>query len=124
MMANLEGISVDIDATDLEMPSDLKPGMELNDGYIHVVASNMGIPMINMEVKVYDRTVVNTETITTPAGTFDCFKISYTTEVKTIGKFVAKSIEWIAMDIGMVRSESYDKKNKLTGYTVLTDLKQ
>jgi hypothetical protein len=44
--------------------------------------------------------------------------------VKTIGKFVAKSIEWIAMDIGMVRSESYDKKNKLTGYTVLTDLKQ
>jgi hypothetical protein len=123
MMAGLEEVTVNIEATDLEMPSDLNQGTELKDGYIHVAASNMGIPVINMEVRIFDRTVEGKETITTPAGTFDCIKLSYQTEVRTIGKYVAKSIEWFAVDIGPVRMESYDKNNNLTGYTVLTELK-
>ena len=124
MMAGLEGITVSIDAKDLEMPTDLSTGMELPDGHIQVNASNMGIPILNMEVRIYDRKVEGRETITTPAGTFDCYKLSYSTEIKTIGRIVAKGVEWIALDIGSVRSETYDKNNKLESYTVLTELKQ
>jgi len=123
MMKGLEGIQVNIDATDLAMPTELEPGMELPDGHIHVLASNMGIPMINMEVTIYDRKVEGQEQVTRPAGTFDCYKISYMTEVKTFGKYVLRSVEWTAKDIGTVRSESYDKKDNLSGYTVLTELK-
>jgi hypothetical protein len=124
MMSGLESISIDIEADNLEMPSDLQPGMELKDGYIKVKATNMGIPILNMEVRIFDRKVEGRENISTPAGSFDCFKLTYTTEVKTMGKFISNTVEWVAMDVGMIRSESYDKNNKLTGYTVLTELKQ
>jgi len=36
-------------------------------------------------------------------------------------KVEVSGTEWYAKGTGLVRSESYDKKNKLTGYTVLTE---
>lgn len=36
----------------------------------------------------------------------------------------AKSTEWIAKKVGIVRSETYDKNGKLTGYMVLTSMKE
>jgi len=122
MMQGLEGVTVNIDATELEMPADMQPGMALKDGSIHVQATNMGIPMLNMEVRIYDRKVEGMEEITTPAGTFNCYKLTYNTEVKSFGKYEMKSIEWVAKDVGSVRSESYDKKDKLSSYSVLTEL--
>lgn len=59
---------------------------------------------------------------TTPAGTFDCFKISYDSEIKAGLKMTVKGVEWVAKNIGVVRSESYDKNGKLTGYTVMSAL--
>jgi hypothetical protein len=38
--------------------------------------------------------------------------------------FNSKGIEWIARDVGAVRSETYNKNGKLTGYTELIKLEK
>lgn len=59
------------------------------------------------------------------AGSFDCFRISYVTisETRLITTEI-NSTEWIAEKVGVVKSESYDRKGNLSGYSLLTGLKQ
>jgi len=122
-MESVEEMEVEVDATNLEIPSHLEPGMKLNDGIITIKASTGGMTLMTLQTRVFDRIVESRETITTEAGTFDCYKVTQMIEIKTLGKFVVKGIEWIAENIGTVRSESYNKKGKLSGYSVLTSLK-
>jgi hypothetical protein len=61
--------------------------------------------------------------MTTPAGTFSCYKMSSTIETKTMFTMVAKSTDWVAKKVGTVRSETYDKTGKLISYMVLTSMK-
>ncbi len=122
-MKSMEGLEVSVDTRELEFPSDLQAGQQLRDGFIKMVASNMGIPMLTILVKIYDRKVDGMEDVTTPAGTFKCYKISQTTEVKSIGKYTAKNIDWISKDVGTVKSETYDKNDKLIAHSVLTEIK-
>ena len=75
-----------------------------------------------MTIYVTDRAVEARESLTTSAGTFDCIKITQKETTKMIVKIQATSKEWYAENIGMVRSESYNKKGKLTGYSVLTKI--
>jgi hypothetical protein len=119
-MAGMQGMEVKMDASDLEMPSHLAAGQQLKDGYVHMTASNMGMTIMNLEIKILNRKVEAIENITTPAGTFSCVKLTYDTEVKLMGKTTAKGIEWFAKDVGSVRSETYDKSGKLLTYSVLT----
>jgi len=124
VLKGFEGMEVTMDATDLEYPNVLVPGQTLPDGSITVKIGNQGVSMMNMVVKIYDRKVEAIEDITTPAGTFSCYKMTQTVETKTMFKIVVTSTDWIAKKIGTVRSESYDKNGKLTSYTVMTGLKK
>jgi hypothetical protein len=124
MLKSFEGMEVTMDATDLDYPADLSPGQVLEDGQITVKVTNAGMNIMSMVVKIYDRKVDAIEDITTPAGTFSCYKISSTIETKTMFTMTVKSTDWIAKKVGSVRSESYDKNGKLMSYTVLTDLKK
>ena len=123
MMESFEGMEVTMDATDLHYPSDLSVGQTLKDGELTMKVSSQGVPVMTMVVKIYDRKVEAKEDVTTPAGSFSCYKMSYTIETKTFMTIVARGIDWIAPKVGPVKSESYDKKGKLTGYTLLTTLK-
>ena len=80
-----------------------------------------GTVIMNMFVNITNRKVEGKESVTTPAGTFDCFKITYDIETKFGVKIERNAIEWIAKNVGTVRSESY-KGDKLEGYTELTKL--
>ncbi|MCD4735870.1 MAG: DUF3108 domain-containing protein [Bacteroidales bacterium] len=122
-MEAYDNMEVEITASDLAFPKDIKPGDQLKDASLNIKIS--GDEMINMGMDVFitDRKVEGTESITTPAGTFDCFRISYKINTKTfIMKIQMSGIEWIAEDIGVVRSESYNKKGKLIGYSLLSAL--
>ena len=122
-LKSFEGMEITMDATDLDYPAVLTPGQVLKDGDITIKVSNQGMPVMTMVVRIYDRKVEAVEDITTPAGTFSCYKMTSTIETKTMFTIVAKSTDWIAAKVGSVRSESYDKAGKLTGYMVLTSLK-
>lgn len=117
-------MEVTMDATDLVYPSDLDVGQTLEEGSITMKVSSSGMTIMTMVVRIYDRKVVAKEDITTPAGTFSCYKMTSTIETKSMFSMVVKSTDWIAKNVGSVRSESYDSGGKLMGYTVLTSFKK
>jgi hypothetical protein len=124
MMESFEGMEVTMDATDLYYPSDLSVGQTLKDGELTMKVSSQGVPVMTMIVKIYDRKVEAKEDVTTPAGNFSCYKMTYTVETNMMFTIITKATDWIAPKVGSVRSESYDKNGKLTGYSILTMLKE
>ncbi|MBX2964626.1 MAG: hypothetical protein KF845_00670 [Cyclobacteriaceae bacterium] len=115
-----------IESENLEVPSKLSVGQTLKNGSVTLTASGSPIPM-KIEITISDRKVEGKETITTSAGTFDCYKISSKSSTQMqMGVNInhnASSIEWIAEKVGMVKTESFDKNGKSAGYTILANRK-
>ena len=59
------------------------------------------------------RKVTARETVTVPAGTFDCFRVESEMSMKMIMSFRTKSVSWYAAGVGEVKSESYDRRGNL-----------
>ncbi len=74
-------------------------------------------------VRVSDRNYVKTEPLMTPAGNFYASKVTFNIETKR-DKVTTnyKCIEWYAPNAGVVRSETYDKDDKLFRYNVLVSI--
>jgi hypothetical protein len=111
-----------IEGDNLEFPAKMSPGDQLKDGIIKLIVPEMS--MMNMTTKVYNRKVEAIEKVTTEAGTFECYKITYDVFTDAMIDINTKGIEWIANDVGAVRSESYNKNGKLTGYSELIKLEK
>ncbi|MEQ8302015.1 MAG: hypothetical protein RIB47_01395 [Cyclobacteriaceae bacterium] len=124
-MKMFESYDMQVQAENLEVPSGLSVGQTLKDGSVTITANDAPMPM-RMTVNITDRKVVGKESITTPAGTFECFKITSKSNINTkmgIGmNFEFTTTEWLAPKVAIVRSESY-KGGKLQGYTQLTKWK-
>jgi hypothetical protein len=119
-LTELEGFK--IETTDMQFPSKLNPGQQLSDASIQLSLEGP-VPM-NMVTNITNRKVESKESVTTPAGTFDCYKITYDMFSKiSIVKTEGRVVEWYAPNVGMVRSETYNKKDKLLGFNELTSLK-
>lgn len=119
-----KNMKMEIESDFLDIPSNPSVGQKLRDGVMKMKMKAEGMPnMFNTKVEIKNRKVEGMEKITTPAGTFSCVKISYNSEMKmSFMKTRTKTIEWFARGVGMVRSESYNKRGKLSGYTELTKL--
>ena len=122
MMSGMGDIEFIIEGDNLEFPAKMSPGDQLRDGTIKLIVPEMA--MMNMTTKVYNRKVEAIEKVTTEAGTFECFKITYDVFVDGMIDINTKGIEWIAQDVGAVRSETYNKSGKLSGYTELIKLEK
>jgi len=118
-MANTMGdLEISIEGDNLGYPGKMTPGDRLQDGSVTLNIAES--PMMNTTMTISNRIVEAIEDINTDAGTYSCYKISYDIETKSIITLRGSAVEWIAKEIGVVRSESYNKKGKLTGYSVLT----
>ncbi|NOY38074.1 MAG: DUF3108 domain-containing protein [Chlorobi bacterium] len=118
-----EGMEFDVSSKDMAIPSHPKVGQTLDDGSLTMVISNNGVKLITITVDITNRKVAAKEKVETPAGTFDCFKVTYDIHsrfgfVKTVGS----ASVWYAKGIGTVKSENFNKKGKLTDYSLLTRL--
>lgn len=120
MQQSFSNMEVTIEGEDFTIPRKLEVGKALPDASTNIKAGTGGINIVNMTVNITDRKVIGQETITTPAGTFDCYKLTQTTDVKMMLGKSFTSIEYYAEGVGVVRSETYDKKGELEGYMVLT----
>lgn len=118
-MQSMQEFEITVDGTNLQLPKDLKVGEFLKDAEISMHIEATPIKM-NFKINVTDRKVEAKEELNTPAGKFECFKISQKIYMKTLGKMEMSSKEWYSVEVGMVKSESYNKKGKMTGYTILT----
>lgn len=112
-------IDIDVSGTNVELPNDLSVGQTLPDADLNMQLNMGGIGM-NISVMMIDRKVQGKESLSTPAGTFDCFVITYTSKLKMgIGR-TGSAKQWIAEGVGLVKQEDYNKKGKLTGSSQLT----
>jgi len=118
-MQAFKDMDMDIKLDNLELPADLSVGQELDGGSMTMSGN---LPM-KMETSIYNRKVDSKETITTPAGTFDCFVITYDMDIKMGMKRTMKGKEWIAKEVGVVKSASYKGNGKMIGYSLLTNVK-
>jgi len=112
-------MELDMSGTNIELPNHLEVGQSLKDANLKMTINMSGIKM-NMSIDMLNRKVDAKESVTTAAGTFDCFALSYNTEMKMGMKMSYKIKEWVAKGVGVVKSETYNKKGKSMGYSELT----
>ncbi|WP_160713383.1 hypothetical protein [Chitinophaga solisilvae] len=113
--------------TFLDYPANMHEGQELKGGSFEM-AGNMNGMDISIGYAVTDRKVAGTEKITTPAGSWNCMKITYNLafKMKMMGAGVPMNInavEWFAPGFGVVKSASF-KDGKQMGSTLITGLKK
>jgi hypothetical protein len=123
-MEAFKGMEISVDASDMVYATGLAAGQSLPDANINVSAASGGITVLNLSINITNRKVVGTESVTVPAGTFDCFKITYDVETKMMFKVNATVTEYVNMGVGNVKTETYDKKGKLAGTTLLVEVKK
>ena len=94
----------------IEYPANMAKGDVLKEGNMNLEANNNGMPQ-SISIHTFDRKVEDKEKITTPAGTWDCYKISYKSKItiKTMGVGIPVNLEgteWFAPGFGVVKTES------------------
>ncbi len=115
-------MDVEVSGDALAFPQELVVGASLPDGKTEMAISSGGVKIMKMNIAITNRQVLSKESVSTPAGTFEAYKISYDVEMKTIMSMKTTSIVWVAEKVGMVRSEDYNKKGKLVGYSELAKI--
>ena len=114
---------VEVKGNNMEIPLNPVPGQTLPDASIEM-AMKMGFVNMKMSADITNRKVEAVEDISVTGGTFKCYKFSGDVNTVAMGiKVQAKSVEWFAKGIGMVKTESYDKKGNLSGRTELVEIR-
>lgn len=115
------GMTMDVTGDQMDMPSSLSVGQTLKDVSYNMKMAMGGVTMMNRKFDVTDRKVEAQEDVTTPAGTFSCYKMTFNTSSQGgMGGGKTKSIMWYAKDVGLVKSETYADNGKLIARQVLS----
>ncbi|NJB72856.1 hypothetical protein GGR42_003354 [Saonia flava] len=119
-LTQFKDMEMEVTGTDIELPNSLGVDQELEDANVAIKIDMGGINM-NMNIDTVNRKVEKKESVTTPAGTFDCYVIY--SENKTKMTMMNKTFPnrvWLAEGVGMVKQESYNQNGKLMSSSVLT----
>ena len=106
----------------IEYPSNISVGQTLKDVDFTMEVTGKNNAATTITYKMVNRKVNSQEKVTTPAGTWDAYVISYNSTFKTqigpIGLPINMEVkEWFVPGIGTVKSETYNKAGKLAGST-------
>jgi hypothetical protein len=120
MMNQYGDMDIEISGNDIEIPNDLRVGQNLNDANVTMKIGMSGINM-NIAVDMLNRKVEKKESVTTPAGTYDCYVVYSENQSKMMmANQVYPSRVWLAEGLGMVKQETYKKNGDLMSSTLLT----
>ncbi|WP_250631652.1 DUF3108 domain-containing protein [Rhodoflexus caldus] len=107
----------------LAYPNQPTAGQALSDAGVKITSGiKGGMTIMNMTIAYTNRKVEGMETVETPAGKFDCVKVSYDLAVKVMGTRQMKGVEYLAKGVGVVKSELYDDKGRKESSTLLTKM--
>jgi hypothetical protein len=112
-------MEIDITGTNIAIPNNLSVGQTLPDAELLLTMSMASVKM-EMTVTMTNRKVTGNDTITTPAGTFNCVVLTSDTNVKMGMATTIHSKQWLSKGYGVVKSEEYDNKGKLISKSILT----
>ncbi len=118
---NMKDMEVKTNNATLYYPIILTVGSKLPDNEFTADTYTGGMKIMSMGLKVTDRKVESKENLTTPAGTFECYKITSNQSIKSIFNFSMQTIEWFAPNVGVIKTEVY-RKGDLTSTTMITKI--
>lgn len=124
---NNKDFEMTVEGADKEIPTKFVVGSILKDANITITfktKEGAEVPLSKINFKVTNRKVEAKESITTPAGTFECYKLTENVEMKTLFSFKVKSINWFSLEAGNVKTESYKENGKFISKTELTEIKK
>lgn len=123
MSADAQGMDVEIKGDDVFIPNNPVVGQTLDSGQVVINFMKEGDIVTTITSDILNRKIEAFEDITTPAGTFHTFKITYDVLV-TVGFMKIKShgAEWYTEKFGMIKSETYNKRGKLESYMLLSKI--
>lgn len=109
-MEQMKNSKITATGTYIEYAPTMKVGDKLADGKMNTTFTNNGITN-SMDMIITDRYVEGKETVTSPAGSWEAFKITYNsnTKMKVAGIGIPVNTvvtEWYVPDFGIVKTES------------------
>ncbi len=113
-------MQVEFSGSDLAYPSSFTIGQTLPDSEMEITTRMGSLTLMKNRFAIKDRHVEAKEAITTPAGTFTCYKISYNLEYQMLGTRTSRAELWYSPAVGTVRSITYDSKGREEGRMELT----
>lgn len=125
---NSRDMDMTLKANRLAYPAKLTAGSSLSDGQMDADMTNGGNVMMTMSMTMTNRKVESQESITTPAGTFNAYKITadMAFDNRAMGipiRSTLKTVSYRTNDLLFdVRSETYNKNGKLMGYSLLSKI--
>jgi len=118
-----QGVKMDVKGTPMELPNSLQPGQTLKN-YELTITMDLGIMKASSVVKTTEGKCLAIEDVTVPAGKFKCHKITQKITATAMNvTTVTTAFSWYAPNIGTVKTETYDDKNKLISSSVLVEVK-
>lgn len=125
MLSGFADMDIQMETNDIIIPGNLSVGQSLPDSEMTLKVKTGNVTFADIKLQMVNRTVESRKNITVPAGTFECYKVTYDllTVTSTMGvpmRANAKVVEYHAPNHGPVRSETYNDRNRLQGYTVLS----
>lgn len=123
MIPKSADIKMSIDGDQMVYPKNMKPGDALPDASFKIASSMAsGMNLLSISGKILNRKVEGTETVETPAGKFECLKISYDLDIKFMGNRSYKTVEYLSKGVGVVKQIQFNDKGKQESSMVLTKL--
>lgn len=124
-MKSFENMEMKFTYDNIEYPTKLSVGQKLKDASVKGDGKSGPLP-ITFKMLIHDRMVTAQEKLTTPAGSFDAFKITSDMTMETLMgmnmKFEINTVSYRAPGvIWDVKTETY-RKGKLMGYSELTKI--
>jgi hypothetical protein len=128
-MAMYKDMEVKADDAFIEYPSTVTDGQSLKDASFKMETYKNGVTYSTINLDQTNRKVIGKESVTTPAGTWECWKITYDSKFKInmggIGiPMNMQGTEWFAPGFGIVKTEVANKNGKLMGSTMITSVKK
>jgi len=118
----MKGMEMSIEQTEMAIPSTLKVGQKLADASITMKVSSNGMAIMTITVNITNRKVEKMESVTTDAGTYNAVLLTYKSSMKMgFMNSTTTSKDWLSPEVGLVKSETYDKNGKLMGSRVLSE---
>lgn len=121
ILSRYSSMDVEVSGTNIYIPNELSTGLTLPDAEMKLKSG--GTPgVMNISIKMINRTVEGTETLTDPNGVSrECFIVSYDMVMNMGATINSHTKQWLAEGIGMLKSEDYETKDgPLRGTVALT----
>ena len=114
-------MEVTLEQSEMVIPLALSVGQTLEDASVKITIGSNGMTMMTMTINITNRKIELLEDVTTEAGTYNCALMSYDVNTNMGFMNVKNSTkDWYSNEVGIVKSESYDKNLKLMNSRVLT----